>query len=56
MREDKLDNPNCWNRSSWEADQQKLKNLEKRVKDYLLDIDVRYKVNILYNESKQCVG
>ena len=51
MKEDMYDDPTCWNRRTWEEDQQKLKNLENRVNSYLLDINRRYKVSHFQHSS-----
>ena len=51
MKEDMYDNPKCWNRRNWEEDQERLKSLEQRVKNYLLDIDRRYKVNMSHSRA-----
>ena len=54
MKEDRFDDPTCWDRTTLEADQKKLEGLERRVKLYLLDIDRRYKVND--SSELHCVG
>ena len=46
MKEDLVDDPNSWDATTWENDQERLRVLENRVKAYLLDIERRYKVNI----------
>ena len=44
MKEDIYDDPNSWTQTTWERDQERLKVLEGRVKEYLLDIERRYQV------------
>ena len=44
MKEDLFDDERCWDQTTWNNDQKKLKTLENRVKAYLLDIERRYKV------------
>ena len=39
MKEDIYDDPNSWTQTTWEHDQERLKILEGRVKEYLLDIE-----------------
>ena len=55
MKEDIFDDPQSWAQSTWDKDQERLQVLENRVKDYLLDIEKRYKVRLLLwpNHHKQ---
>ena len=46
MKEDLVDDPNSWDATTWENDQERLRVLENRVKAYLLDIERRYKASI----------
>ena len=43
IREDLFDDPNSWDQTTWENDQERLRLLENRVKAYLLDLEKRYK-------------
>ena len=44
MKEDLFTDPHSWSQTTWENDQERLTVLENRVKEYLLDIERRYKV------------
>ena len=46
MKEDIFDDPKSWAQTTWDKDQERLRVLENRVKDYLLDIEQRYKVRM----------
>ena len=48
MKEDIFDDPKSWAQTTWEQDQARLQVLENRVKEYLLDIEKRYKVSVAY--------
>ena len=43
IKEDLFDDPNSWDQTTWENDQERLRVLENRVKAYLLDLEKRYK-------------
>ena len=45
MKEDLVTDPKSWSQTTWENDQERLRVLEVRVKEYLLDIERRYKVS-----------
>ena len=47
MKEDLFTDPKSWTQTTWDNDQEKLQVLETRVKEYLLDIERRYKVRRL---------
>ena len=48
MKEDLITDPQSWTQTTWENDQERLQVLENRVKEYLLDIERRYKVSFIF--------